>query len=81
MLGACMAAQEIESLWHEYEAGATEEAKLVKDFDKLEMILQASEYENQQQVSLQSFFDSTAGKWRTELGERWAEEIQRRRKN
>jgi putative hydrolase of HD superfamily len=80
MLGSCMAAQEIESLWYEYEAGVTEEAKLVKDFDKIEMILQASEYENQQEIHLQSFFDSTAGKWRTDLGRRWAEEIYRRRK-
>ena len=30
----CNAGAEIEALWHEYEAGATPEAQLVKDFDK-----------------------------------------------
>ncbi|OWY90876.1 Hydrolase-HD superfamily protein [Phytophthora megakarya] len=38
-------AEEIRSLWNEYEAGSTEEAKIVKDFDKFEMILQADDYE------------------------------------
>ena len=32
----------MEGLWLEYEAGTSPEALLVKDFDKLEMILQAS---------------------------------------
>jgi 5'-deoxynucleotidase YfbR-like HD superfamily hydrolase len=35
------AAADISELWHEYEAGETPEANLVKDFDKLEMIIQA----------------------------------------
>jgi hypothetical protein len=39
-----------------------------KDLDKLEMILQASEYEDAQSMELQEFFDSTAGQWRTEHG-------------
>jgi putative hydrolase of HD superfamily len=43
------------------------------------MILQAHEYEGAQAMTLQEFFDSTAGKWRTELGRSWAEEIYRRR--
>lgn len=46
---------------------------------QLEMILQAHEYETAQGMQLQEFFDSTAGKWRTELGRSWAEEIYRRR--
>ena len=46
---------------------------------QLEMILQAHEYESEQQMTLQEFFDSTAGKWRTDLGRSWAEEIYRRR--
>ena len=37
---------EILELWKEYEEGLTDNAKLVKDMDKLEMILQALEYEN-----------------------------------
>lgn len=47
---------------------------------QLEMILQAHEYECGQGMQLQEFFDSTAGKWRTELGQSWAEEIYKRRK-
>lgn len=46
---------------------------------QLEMILQALEYEAAQGKVLQEFFDSTAGKWRTNLGRSWAEEILRRR--
>ncbi len=34
------AAREVAELWHEYEAAASPEALLVKDFDKLEMIIQ-----------------------------------------
>jgi len=39
------------------------------------MIVQAGEYERDQGVNLQEFFDSTAGKWRTSLGESWANEV------
>ncbi|KAJ4901764.1 Metal-dependent phosphohydrolase [Raphanus sativus] len=37
--------EEIAELWREYEANESPEAKVVKDFDKLEIILQALEYE------------------------------------
>jgi len=43
MLGAAAwehAGEEMLALWHEYEAGASAEARLMKDLDKLEMILQ-----------------------------------------
>ena len=47
---------------------------------QIEMILQATEYETAQgSDNLQEFFDSTAGKWRTEIGRSWAEEIYKRR--
>lgn len=39
------ASQRIHSLWHEYEKGQTREARFVKDLDRIEMALQASEYE------------------------------------
>ncbi|KAF9613171.1 hypothetical protein IFM89_005942 [Coptis chinensis] len=39
-------AKEISELWMEYEENSSPEAKVVKDFDKVEMILQALEYEN-----------------------------------
>eukprot|EP01103_Thecamoeba_quadrilineata_P009791 TRINITY_DN1985_c0_g1_i2.p1 TRINITY_DN1985_c0_g1~~TRINITY_DN1985_c0_g1_i2.p1 ORF type:complete len:134 (-),score=25.55 TRINITY_DN1985_c0_g1_i2:85-486(-) len=37
--------QEFYDLWLEYEESSTPESKLVHEFDKLELILQASEYE------------------------------------
>jgi len=55
-------------LWHEYEAQSTPESHLVKDFDKLEMIIQAHEYEQAQGLQLQQFFDSTQGKFKTDTG-------------
>ncbi|KDD75341.1 HD domain-containing protein [Helicosporidium sp. ATCC 50920] len=69
----------LKELWEEYEAGSTKEAALVKDFDKLEMILQAAEYEQSRGSLLEGFFESTKDKWRTELGRAWAEEIVSRR--
>jgi hypothetical protein len=53
-------------LWHEYEQQSSPEAHLVKDFDKLEMIIQAHEYEQDQGLALQQFFDSTSGKFKTD---------------
>ncbi|PFH33901.1 hypothetical protein BESB_070530 [Besnoitia besnoiti] len=38
--------EEIRSLWEDYEAGTSEEAKFVFDIDKFEMVLQAFEYES-----------------------------------
>ncbi len=46
---------------------------------QLEMILQAQEYEGRQDIRLDEFFASTAGKWRTDLGRQWAAEIVSRR--
>ncbi|XP_030523652.1 5'-deoxynucleotidase HDDC2 isoform X2 [Rhodamnia argentea] len=66
LLGGESQAKEINELWMEYEANLSPEAKVVKDFDKVEMILQALEYEN--------------GKFQTELGKGWASEIASRRK-
>ena len=82
MLGPLMGGDEMLSLWKEYEACTTEEAKLLKDLDKIEMILQAQEYEAEGSngQSLDEFFTSTEGKWRTEIGKAWAEEIVSRRK-
>ncbi|KAL6221463.1 hypothetical protein ACLB2K_009214 [Fragaria x ananassa] len=45
VLGGGMRAEEIKELWEEYENNSSVEANLVKDFDKVEMILQALEYE------------------------------------
>ncbi|KAF9625799.1 hypothetical protein IFM89_027131 [Coptis chinensis] len=55
------------------------EANLVKDFDKVEMILQALEYEMEHGKVLDEFFLSTAGKFQTDIGKSWAAEIISRR--
>lgn len=82
MLGQSMGGDEMLELWKEYEGGTTEEARLLKDLDKIEMILQAQEYEadKSSEKSLDQFFTSTEGKWRTEIGKAWAKEIVSRRK-
>jgi putative hydrolase of HD superfamily len=51
--------QHVRALWLEYESAQTAEALFVKDMDKLEMILQAREYERAFGVDLQEFFDGT----------------------
>lgn len=52
---------ELIQLWTEYENGESKEAKFVKQLDKLEMIVQADEYEREQKVELSDFFESTKG--------------------
>ncbi|VAI56128.1 unnamed protein product [Triticum turgidum subsp. durum] len=54
LLGGGSRADEIRELWMEYENNATLEAKVVKDFDKVEMILQALEYEKGKLLLIQS---------------------------
>lgn len=80
LLGGGSVAKEIGELWMEYEENSSPEAKIVKDFDKVEMILQALEYENEQGVDLDEFFQSTAGKFQTDVGKAWASEIASRRR-
>eukprot|EP01026_Neomeris_dumetosa_P031359 TRINITY_DN2487_c0_g2_i1.p2 TRINITY_DN2487_c0_g2~~TRINITY_DN2487_c0_g2_i1.p2 ORF type:complete len:200 (-),score=37.09 TRINITY_DN2487_c0_g2_i1:468-1067(-) len=70
---------EVGKLWEEYEQGKTSEARMVKDLDKLEMILQAHEYESTQGADLQEFFDNTTDSFKTELGKQWADEVRQRR--
>lgn len=81
VLGGGMRADEIQELWLEYENNSSLEANVVKDFDKVEMILQALEYEMEHGKVLDEFFISTAGKFQTEIGKSWAAEIISRRKS
>lgn len=81
LLGGGPRAKEIADLWTEYEENTSLEAKVVKDLDKVEMILQALEYENEQGKDLEEFFQSTAGKFQTNVGKAWASEIASRRRN
>ncbi|EAT36867.1 AAEL011081-PB [Aedes aegypti] len=52
-------------LFNEYEEGKTPEAKFVKDLDRLDMVMQAFEYEKRDNCPMkhQEFFDSTKGKF------------------
>lgn len=65
---ACASWMITELMWYssdlqEYETQSSPEARLVKEFDLLEMILQAYEYEELEKTPgrLQEFFDSTNG--------------------
>ncbi|KAF8874433.1 HD domain-containing protein [Infundibulicybe gibba] len=63
MLHDSPAAQRIQSLWEEYEAGQTSEAQFVKDLDRFEMASQALEYERSHHAeTLQTFFDTSIPK-------------------
>ncbi|XP_074570345.1 uncharacterized protein LOC141826921 [Curcuma longa] len=79
ILGGGLMADEIQELWQEYENNSSTEASLVKDFDKVEMILQALEYETEHGKILDEFFISTAGKFQTDVGKSWAAEVVSRR--
>jgi putative hydrolase of HD superfamily len=51
------AGSEIFNLWKEYDSASSLEAKFVKQLDKLEMLIQAFEYEKQRMgFDLDSFF-------------------------
>ncbi|KAJ6821619.1 putative HD domain-containing protein 2-like protein [Iris pallida] len=79
VLGGGLRADEIKELWVEYENNSSLEANLIKDFDKVEMILQALEYEMEHGKVLDEFFLSTAGKFQTDVGKSWAAEVIARR--
>jgi putative hydrolase of HD superfamily len=81
ILGGGLRADEIKELWAEYENNSSIEASIVKDFDKVEMILQALEYETEHGKILDEFFISTAGKFQTDIGKSWAAEVVKRRNN
>lgn len=63
LLGPCK--EKLLELFNEYEEGKSPEAKFVKDLDRLDMVMQAFEYEKRDNCPLkhQEFFDSTKGKF------------------
>ncbi|KAG0050647.1 HD domain-containing protein 2 [Gryganskiella cystojenkinii] len=79
LLGWTAQAQEISGLWAEYEAAATPEALLVKDFDKFEMIMQALEYEKSEDITLEDFFAGTRGKFKHPMVTAWVNELEAER--
>lgn len=69
-------------LFHEYEAGQSAEAKFVKDLDRLDMVMQAFEYEKKENsLRLQEFFDNTEGKFQHPFVQKLVQEIYSQRKN
>ncbi|XP_057305083.1 5'-deoxynucleotidase HDDC2-like [Hydractinia symbiolongicarpus] len=72
---------EVMSLWEEYTNQNTKEARAVKDIDRFEMILQAFEYEKSENKpgNLQTFFNSTKGKFGDPQIQRWVEELDKQR--
>jgi len=75
------AGREIVDLWEEYESGQSPEAKVVKDLDKFDMILQAFEYEQKEESPgrLEEFFDSTKGVFKTEKVKQWVADLYEKR--
>ncbi|GJJ11452.1 hypothetical protein Clacol_005685 [Clathrus columnatus] len=83
MLHYSAAAQRIEALWKEYEEQETVEAQFVKDLDRFEMALQASDYEIRDGTqTLQGFFDNSLPNIRHPEVKSWANdlEIERRQR-
>ncbi|CUA78194.1 HD domain-containing protein 2 [Bos taurus] [Rhizoctonia solani] len=72
----------IKELWEEYEEQVTPEAKFVKDLDRLEMALQAAEYERSfpdEPNKLQSFFDSSLPNIKHPEVAEWGRQLQEQR--
>ncbi len=58
---------ELMDLWLEYEKRETIESVYMKDIDIIEMIFQADEYERTQNLKLCTFFETSAGKVKTDF--------------
>lgn len=52
----------------EYEKQETIASNYVFDFDKLDMLIQANQYEKDQGLDLQEFFDTTVHRFKTPYG-------------
>ncbi|KAG8792830.1 hypothetical protein FRC16_011240 [Serendipita sp. 398] len=84
MLHDSPAAKRILSLWREYEDQSTPEARFVKDLDRIEMALQAREYEKRYSTSvpnldLQPFFNSSIPKIQNEEVKSWGQALMKDR--
>lgn len=71
-------ANEIMSLWEEYEKNQSADAMIVKDLDKLDMILQGLEYEKMYGKNLEMFFEGL-DVFKTDVIREWAAEVYRQR--
>jgi len=73
------AGEEIRTLWEEFETGDSAETRHLKDLDRFEMVLQANEYEEAQNMALPDFFRTTAGKFKTPFFQELDAEVRKRR--
>ncbi len=89
-LGCVGIEQELLQLWYEYEGidpssssfakkPLTLESSVAHQLDKLEMIVQADEYEQRYSIILQDFFDSTANSFSHPEIVAWANELRSQR--
>ncbi|KAF8677561.1 HD protein [Rhizoctonia solani] len=72
----------IKELWEEYETQTTPESRFVKDLDRLEMALQASEYERcfpDEPKKLQAFFDSSVPNIKHPEVSQWGQDLENER--
>ncbi|WVN88865.1 uncharacterized protein L203_104079 [Cryptococcus depauperatus CBS 7841] len=75
------ARERFKSLWDEYEARETPESKLVKDLDRLELALQAVEYERSQEVqTLTPFFKGSIPNLEHPVVQKWATTLMEERR-
>lgn len=70
-------ASELASLWREYEAGESAEARFVKACDKLDMALQAQRYRDAHGVDTQEFVQSALAKLPEGVLKELAEPVER----
>uniref|UniRef100_A0A183BHY9 5'-deoxynucleotidase HDDC2 n=1 Tax=Globodera pallida TaxID=36090 RepID=A0A183BHY9_GLOPA len=70
---------EWKTLWTEYEAGRSSEAKAVKQLDKLDMLAQAFSYEEKLSIDLSEFVEATADAFPEEPFASWAAQIRQKR--
>jgi putative hydrolase of HD superfamily len=73
--------KEYTQLFDEFEDDQTKEAQLVKQIDKLEMAIQAFEYEQKHKLDLQEFFDNAKPKVINEELKKIMDDILTRRKD
>jgi putative hydrolase of HD superfamily len=68
-------------LWQEFETQTTPEAILAKDIDRLEMVMQALEYEEAgfNRDALESFWRTTENKIETKIGKAIFEHLRKKR--
>ena len=71
--------EEIMELFEEFEEGETPTARHLRDADKIEMLVQALEYERSEKRPLQDFWESTKGVFRTPFFKEVEAELRQRR--